>query len=540
MGNARAGHVSPPIPKSVNLRNLLWKIFVGPRTLSRDLGTGMLVLFALLLVVVGALTFVYEITGERNRRDEFARDMSETLTRLITRPLAENDEGRLAEIAWAHLHSDHIVGINITAGERLFRYRTPGTNPAAVIVVRKMFRLPDRSPAHLEVTFRAETTHEMRWRFLLYGLFVGLVVFLVAVPATTYLMRRLLRRPLGRVLEGVEHYARGDYNFRLKPGRQRDMGALIRGVNDMARNVQRREIELSNSEARYRSLVDSARHMTFSMNPQGIILHMNRAVRNLLGFREEDVIGSPLIHFLYASGEYTDLIRRELFRQKFAELLEQKGNVRFKVEFRTAQQEPRELEVSLEFVDVHGGAEEATLLGRAYAIPEDSLAKYLVSEVRSYEIGNFLTVAEQLTSRVTSGLEQYCNADDAATIRMGLREMLVNAIEHGNLNISFDEKTEATRGDDYFGFLASRQKDPRFRDRKVLLRYSLNPDRVRVLIRDQGEGFDHEKHRDSSPGGDLYHGRGILLARSIFDLVQYNESGNIVLLVKRFRKKSNG
>lgn len=524
----------------MNISYRIWKFFIGPRTLSRDLGYAILFLFLILLLVVGALTFVFELASERTKRDAFAREKTATLARLSAEPLLAEDEEELARIARVFLESNHIVSVLFKTPDRNYSF-VDADSPGARFSVNQAVKGPPGEPAagSVQVVFRAEPVHELRWRLLLYGLFVGAVALLIAVSGTVYLMGRILRRPLYQVLEGLRHYARGDYDFRLKIPSQRDVAVLVRGVNDMARSVQRREIELRNSETRYRSLVDSARHMTFTLNDEGIIVNMNRAVRSLLGVREEEIVGKRLSSFIYEAGDYSDLIRRELFRQKFAEIIENKGNVRFKIELRTAQHEPRELELSLEYLDVRaedGGKQEAILLGRAYAIPEDSLAKFLVSEVRTYEIGNFLTIAEQLTHRVTAGLERYCSMDEATTIRMGLREMLVNAIEHGNLNISFDEKTEATTGDDYFGFLAARQKDPRYRDRKVSLRYSMNPERVRIMIADEGEGFAHDAISQEDPGDRLYHGRGIMLTKSIFDKVQYNERGNRVLLVKYFQK----
>ena len=517
----------------MNLRYRLWKFIAGPRTLSRDLITAFLVLFLGLLSVVGVLTYSFEVSSERKKRHAFARDMIVTLIELARPPLGAEDTQKLTTVADAHLKSEHILEIVFRQGGEEFRYKKTMPAEGSRFVLQESFELAGGGRATVEVTFWSEPIRELRGRLLLYGLFVGVVAFLLAVPGAVYLMRRLLARPLYRIQEGIREYSNGNYNYRLRLGRQRDMAALIRGVNEMARNIQLREVELRNSEAKYRSLVESARSMTFSLDADGVVLTMNRAANELLGFRPEQMIGRPLSEFLYSAGEHSDLIRAEFYRQRFVELKEQKGNVRFKIELETAQQEPRDLEISLERVDVEGD-ENGIILGRAYSIPEDSLTKYLVSEVRSYQIGNFLTAAEQLTSRITVGLDRYCLAEDAIPIRMGIREMLVNAIEHGNLNITFDEKTDATRGEDYFDLLATRQKDPRYRDRRVVLRYSLNADRVRVVITDEGEGFDPEL-RGKDPGKEIYHGRGILLARSIFDLVQYNERGNRVLLVKYFR-----
>lgn len=72
------------------------------------------------------------------------------------------------------------------------------------------------------------------------------------------------------------------------------------------------------------------------------------------------------------------------------------------------------------------------------------------------------------------------------------------------------------------------------------IEYSLNPVKVVYRITDEGEGFDHMAlfHNHSRDANEqlLAHGRGISLARTIFDSVTFNEKGNQVTLLKKFQK----
>ena len=54
----------------------------------------------------------------------------------------------------------------------------------------------------------------------------------------------------------------------------------------------------------------------------------------------------------------------------------------------------------------------------------------------------------------------------------------------------------------------------------------------RVMVRDEGAGFDWRSLVAASPGASLA-GRGVLLARVHFDEVRWNERGNEVTLVRR-------
>ena len=123
------------------------------------------------------------------------------------------------------------------------------------------------------------------------------------------------------------------------------------------------------------------------------------------------------------------------------------------------------------------------------------------------------------------------------TIRICFREILINAIEHGNLGITFDEKTRAIENGDYMDFLISRQKDARFARRGVLVDYLINGKVLMFRVTDEGDGFDHSSFITRAENDEymamLEHGRGIIMTRNVFDSVVFNEKGNQVILTKR-------
>ena len=71
-------------------------------------------------------------------------------------------------------------------------------------------------------------------------------------------------------------------------------------------------------------------------------------------------------------------------------------------------------------------------------------------------------------------------------------------------------------------------------DRKVQFFASLNGDRVKFVIRDEGPGFNHRKVLDPTETEtmDRVGGRGLLLIRSFMDEVSHNRRGNEITLQK--------
>ncbi len=113
----------------------------------------------------------------------------------------------------------------------------------------------------------------------------------------------------------------------------------------------------------------------------------------------------------------------------------------------------------------------------------------------------------------------------------GISELLINAIEHGNLGISYQEKGELVRGGGWEAEVQRRLDGPAYRDKRVEVAVAQEPSAVVITITDEGQGFDWrpfmemsiERMRDA-------HGRGIALAAALsFDAVEYRGCGNRVV-----------
>jgi len=115
---------------------------------------------------------------------------------------------------------------------------------------------------------------------------------------------------------------------------------------------------------------------------------------------------------------------------------------------------------------------------------------------------------------------------------IGLRELVVNAVEHGNLGISFDEKTELLANGSWQAEIERRLGDDKFRDRFATAELRLLGNMYRIDITDQGDGFDWNAYLDpeTAPSA-LLHGRGISLALGAeFTSLRYRGAGNEVVL----------
>lgn len=123
----------------------------------------------------------------------------------------------------------------------------------------------------------------------------------------------------------------------------------------------------------------------------------------------------------------------------------------------------------------------------------------------------------------------------------GLCEMLVNAVEHGNLGIGYETKSKMLEEDNWRDEVDRIQGLPQNKDKSAVAVISCNPDAVQVMVIDEGEGFDWQSymHIDPARTGDS-HGRGIARANAnSFDEIKYNDKGNQVTLSVGCRWEKN-
>lgn len=115
-------------------------------------------------------------------------------------------------------------------------------------------------------------------------------------------------------------------------------------------------------------------------------------------------------------------------------------------------------------------------------------------------------------------------------ISIGILELMINGIEHGNLEIGFDEKSELIASNQWKNEIDRRLKTKRYADKKLNVKFQKLEDKITLKVTDQGEGFDFEQYLNGAcVHVGASHGRGIFLSRELyFNDLYFVEKGNIV------------
>lgn len=116
---------------------------------------------------------------------------------------------------------------------------------------------------------------------------------------------------------------------------------------------------------------------------------------------------------------------------------------------------------------------------------------------------------QEVQERIIGLMHQFGFSDrDIFSMRLALEEGIINAIKHGNrMDLG----------------------------KSVRITWGISDARVRVVIVDEGVGFNPEDIPDPTADENLERpsGRGIMLMKAFLDLMRYNERGNELTLEKK-------
>jgi CheY-like chemotaxis protein len=162
-------------------------------------------------------------------------------------------------------------------------------------------------------------------------------------------------------------------------------------------------------------------------------------------------------------------------------------------------------------------------------------AALLVHQSFEFTLDNDRTQVPAVVGRLADAAIEVglCDRPTATRVGVALEECLLNAIIHGNLEMSSDlRQTDEAH---YDRQIEERRRRSPYAERRVTVTARLSRTEGAFVVHDEGPGFDVRTIPDPTDPAHLFRvgGRGILLMRSFMTAVQFGERGNRVTLVKR-------
>ena len=131
-------------------------------------------------------------------------------------------------------------------------------------------------------------------------------------------------------------------------------------------------------------------------------------------------------------------------------------------------------------------------------------------------IGTYLYNSDRISAEERSGLQT------------AMMELLFNAVEHGNCNISYEEKNAWLKArKNMMDLIKEKQNNPDVAGKKIYITYNISLEKTQITIKDEGKGFDWRSRLEADFQAGL-HGMGIKLSQGFVENMTYNDIGNEV------------
>lgn len=301
-----------------------------------------------------------------------------------------------------------------------------------------------------------------------------------------------------------------------------------------------REIATSKNELALKDvIIQHSDEIIILLDMYGKILSINPSLTKILKYSKEEIINQPFRIILYEKS-FEDSIRlRELLLSRFKEVFR---GYEAEIVFPCKVKHYSEIKsISFKLIPVFQDNNLQYILAIGRIIQSDYLtSNYLKQEYAEFLIDNNIRMVNLLSYRLTRNLESYLDRREIIRMQLGLQEAIINAIEHGNLEIDFETKSRLKKMEgNYWDHVIDICNKDNLEKRKIKVQYYLFSNLVQYIITDEGKGFNWKQYVAKTPDGNLinnYHGVGLTMLQDIFE-VSFNEKGNEITLIKHFMQQ---
>lgn len=146
-----------------------------------------------------------------------------------------------------------------------------------------------------------------------------------------------------------------------------------------------------------------------------------------------------------------------------------------------------------------------------------------------------------LLMQVIPGMD-LISGSELVRVGVAVEHALINAMYRGNLELG-PSSTPAHRAivydDETNELIEQRKSEDPYKDRRVFVEATASKEEIRVVVRDEGNGFDTSKvpARGDAKVLDTESGQGLVLMASFTDEMIFNDTGNEVTLIKHCRQR---
>lgn len=298
----------------------------GERSISRDLAACLVLALAIIIGVVTAYEYFGRSKMLQQEIDDTADNYIHHLVQAVTFPVWNLDMSSLKRVCEAYSQNERFAFLKVTdpAGLVLYNFVRPGGGAELVERKRDIIIGQDKI-GEVRMALSKAGYEQTLDRILFISSLTFVISVLVIYLTTGLLLEFFIKKPMNNLRKGMDRVAMGDFTYRFKKMRYREMAEIAERFNRMTSEIasrerrleevndtlskevkerQRTSLSLSKSEKRYRALVETTSEGFMMVDDNQVMQDVNPAFCRMLGYNREEMLGSSLSDILGESASY--------------------------------------------------------------------------------------------------------------------------------------------------------------------------------------------------------------------------------------------
>ncbi len=310
-------------------------------TISSDLSVSLVIVISLVSIVIISLIYTFLKQNSDRIWQQKTEELVSYLQNSLKLPVWNVDENSINGICNIILENELVTELRITDPHGMIFFEgKKDIGPAAIKIHEKIYY--DRlfiGNIFIEMTPKAYEEKNRRLVWISIASFF--VIILVMVTATSLLLRIFLRNPLDQLLNRIERISKGDYQIETNPVRQIELQTIIADFNEMAREIERREKNLTavnrrleqeigerkeaaealkTSQQSYQEIFNGTHDAIFIYNSKTKrVIDVNRSMMRMFGCTYEEALEMTADEFSFGKPPYTREHAKEWLRKAMTE-----------------------------------------------------------------------------------------------------------------------------------------------------------------------------------------------------------------------------
>jgi len=305
------------------------------RTISGDLIVSIVIIVTITSVLITSFNFWMRSEKAKSIFESKASEYLHYLQDSLEVPIWTFDEQTVEKICDSFFKNELVSGLRVKnyLGETLFDNYN---NDDSGLIARLGQVIHDGNViGTIEIALTLQLYKENNFQLLKSSIINMLVTIFMLIGATTILLRLFLRNPLNYLNDRIDRIAAGDYAYKTRRYKQREIETIISKFNVMSEKVQSREKSLNEanvklkqevgerknaekalrkSEERYRTIIETAKEGVWIIDTEARTTFVNQQMADMLGYTVEEMMDKTVFDLL--DDNYLEIFKEKQKRRQ--------------------------------------------------------------------------------------------------------------------------------------------------------------------------------------------------------------------------------